>query len=101
MHIAQASRAARSPRRRRTALAGACLLGTAGAFAATQITPSLIANGGNTAYSPAACYQLTSSIGQPAVGTPAHGGPYSLQGGFLAGNRDLDSVFRQSFEVCI
>lgn len=87
--------------RGRAALAGACLLGAAGAFAATQITHSLIANGGNTAYSPGACYQLASSIGEPTVGNPASGGPYSMQAGFLAGKRDLDVVFRQSFEVCI
>jgi hypothetical protein len=82
------------------AVAGVCLLGTIGAFAATEITSSVIANGGNTANSPGGCYKLIASIGQAAVGNPASGGTYSLQGGFLAGNGDLDSIFHQSFEVC-
>jgi len=84
----------------RVALAGACLLGAVGAFAATELTSSLISAGGNTANSPGGCYKMISSIGQAAVGSQATGGTYSLEGGFLAGNGDLDSVFHQSFEVC-
>lgn len=100
MAARHATPASRPSRRQRTALAGACLLGAACAFAATQVTQSLIANGGGKALSPGGCYQLVSAIGQSAVGIPAGGGPYSVQGGFLAGRRDLDAVFRQSFEVC-
>jgi len=84
----------------RVVLAGVCLLGTIGAFAATQITSSLISNGGNTANSPGGCFKMIASVGQAAVGSPATGGTFSLRGGFLAGNGDLESIFHQSFEVC-
>ena len=84
----------------RVGLASVCLLGTIGAYAATQITSSLVSNGGNTASSPGGCYKMIASVGQAAVGTPATGGTFSLRGGFLAGNGDLDSIFHQSFEVC-
>jgi hypothetical protein len=81
-------------------VAGVCVLGTVGAYAATDLIGSVIANGGNTANSPGGCYKLTASVGQPAAGSLATGGTFSLQGGFLAGHGDKESVFHQGFEVC-
>lgn len=80
--------------------AGACLLGTVGAFAATGLAGSVIANGGGTAHSAGGCYQLTASVGQAAAGNPASGGTYAVRNGFLAGHGDTESVFHQGFEVC-
>ena len=81
-------------------VAGACLFGAIGAFAATDLIGSVIVSGGNTVSSPGACYTLTASVGQAAAGTLASGGAYSLQGGFLAGHGDKEPIFHQGFEGC-
>ena len=89
-----------SARLQRALVAGVCLLGTIGAFAATNLIGSVIVSGGNTAQSPGNCYRLTASVGQSDAGSLSSGGTFSLQGGFLAGHGDKEPIFHQGFEVC-
>ena len=84
----------------RLALALALAVAVAVGKAAAQIvTASVIASGGGTSASPGQCFKLNATLGQPTAGTSA-GGTFILDGGFLPGNSDQDSIFNQGFEEC-
>lgn len=96
----RATKASFRIRLRQAALAGVGALGVLAAQAATNLTGSVVVSGASTSNSPGGCYRLTTSLGQPAVGSAATGGTFSVQGGFLPGHGDTNSIFHGSFEVC-
>lgn len=81
---------------------GLVLLGLAlPALAQFALTGHVVAGGGGRSLSPAGCYRLDATLGEPAAGRQSGAG-FAVEAGYWAGPgaRRSDALFNHGFEEC-
>ena len=80
----------------------ALLVGAAPALAQIALQGQVITGGGGRSLSPAGCYRLDGSLGEPAAGRQS-GAAFAVEAGYWAGPgaHRSDALFRHGFEECL